>query len=547
MFLHPQSREAFTQWRRKALFLGLLGAWAGCSDLPPGPRPSSPDLTASHAEGQPSVLLVTPSGDPAVDAASIQAAIDGASPGDIVRLAAGVFYLGSNSTSDFAVTTATGSFQYVSQHQAWWLTGWPVPPHQSINIHKPVTVTGTTDANGERLTRIEYPNFQFLGPPYGWAGSTASFVINAPHVTIENLVISGLDEPVKAFHPGFDIRNNVFTNVAFGDYLLPDVNLTYPDWPQTNRAIVSRYRNNHLIFVAQPPHVVGSEIIVSGNRIEYIPATQLRRGRTGINVLPWSFGNERGAGFGNGVPFNHQINWDFVLNITIERNDIDCNGASPGISVANPPWGTKGVVSNIRVVANTVRDCFRGMFISDGQSTPGDDVVGIFVYDNTFRDGLGSTINSWSYVDPTGVRELKVGRNLFVEVGGAGSAPVVWIERGVDGADVTDNDYSASGCPPWGEGAGHAFWPLPAGCIFLDIGSSGNRVAEKDFPQRTRHCDQVLDLGDNTIFPPAECPRKSSVAMHRREETADIPAGGHEGWGVRGGLPSLERPKKQMP
>lgn len=438
------------------------------------------------------------------DGDNIQYAIDIAAPGSTIRISAGRYILSkiADAGDDFDVTTAKGSFRYISQHKVWWYAGLPDVIRQSINIHKPgLTITGVAAQAGENpRASIEYPDFH-VGGVFGWSGSTASFVINAPRITLQQLRFSGFEQPVNAFHPGFDIRDNLVTNAAIGDFLTPDVELTYPAWPSTERAIVSRYRNNRLLFVANPPHVVGSEIVVSNNHIEYFPCSELPCYRSGLIVIAWSWGNEIGGGPESftPVPFNHHINWDHVLNVRIEDNYVNCNGAAPGIFVWNPSWGHTGIVKNVLITGNVVENCLAAMFVGDDQSTPGDDIIHLQVLGNTFRNIQQSAVDAWSIGNPDGVRDLVVSGNRFENVGSHGGFPPggLWVETGVHNGRFENNDYTKSGCPPWGATA--------VGCILLDAGSSGNFVRETRFPTGTTACDQVLDLGVNNTVDRRRC------------------------------------------
>jgi hypothetical protein len=72
-----------------ALLSTLL--WLGCADPP---SVIAPDLLSAVAAGSNVVLVAPPAGNPAVDRASIQAALDAAGPGGTIQFAAGTYEIG---------------------------------------------------------------------------------------------------------------------------------------------------------------------------------------------------------------------------------------------------------------------------------------------------------------------------------------------------------------------------------------------------------------------------------------------------------------------
>jgi len=61
---------------------------------------------------------------------------------------------------------------------------------------------------------------------------------------------------------------------------------------------------------------------------------------------------------------------------------------------------------------------------------------------------------------------------------------------------ILANDYTRSGSPGFESGAG---------CVLLDVGTSGNLVGETKFPPGTTVCGQVLDLGSNSVIGADSC------------------------------------------
>lgn len=278
---------------------------------PPTRKPSPPrprrrvimtatfSLAAALSLGAPpataDVLTVHPTGDCLLDAVLIQDAIDVAHPGDTVELAAGTFCLGGTTTRDVFVQTASGGFHLTQDLRAdpTWNAGlWErgleydasgdlIAWDPSIDIWKPLTLRGA----GELQTILSVPD----GLEWRWTdapgdstvfGFTGSVIVNAPDVTIENLVFDSLLEPLWAFSPGFNIQNNLFQNTGYGLFLAPDGDLTYPNYPSLDEAVASSFRDNTCQDCYFGPGIVGSAIVIADNALEVT-------GTSGIALRTW--------------------------------------------------------------------------------------------------------------------------------------------------------------------------------------------------------------------------------------------------------------------
>jgi hypothetical protein len=424
-----------------------------------------------------------------VDADRLQTAINSAAEGETVVVMAGTWVFDSPHESDFDIHTATESFKHYGDFllPLWdWVFATPVH-HQDINIETVgVTITGETAMGpyGERilLTTITTSLNIDDNDVDWWSGYNGSFLINAPYVTLENLRVEKFVQPVWAYSPGFDIKQNEFINCGMGHYLAPNVELTYPNWPDTSVAIRSLYRRNTLINNAQPPHIVGSEVTVRDNYFNY-------RGY-GLAIFPWGDLND---------PYNfyreepYPINWDYGWNNVVRDNTFDCGGGRFGVVVEN-------IMSDLRdnrIVGNDFENCEVGVYIADFESSPEWNNSGTTVRSNTFRDIPRFAINPFSYVDPDGVANCDISGNIFDHVGydfGGMQGVAIWAETGVASCQLKNNDYVNSGLSldilfdGWFENG-------------VYYGPSGNLVNERNFADGTTLCNQFYDSSMNEENP----------------------------------------------
>ena len=436
-----------------------------------------------------------------VDADNIQLAIDLAMPGDTLILKAGTFVFARESVPDFDIQTASGSFRFYED----WLDPWSAgllasPIHQSININKEgLTLTGETGADGEPLTFITSPLDLYEADLDYWAGYNGVFVINANHVSLANLQIEQFVMPVMAFGAGFDIHNNRFIDCGFPIILNPDNWLTYPNWPNTNGAIKSYFRNNRLINNAQAPFVTGSEIVVEDNYMEFY--------LLGLLVSGW------------GEPFPN--NRGLAQNNIIQGNELVCTPHYWAIlRVGVAIWNYANNLVNTQVIDNTIQNCGWGINSTDQMPSEDWNNIGTVISGNRLINIRRNAINLYSYFDPDGVTGSIVTNNYLENVGWSGTVPGgVWIEVGVKQSKISGNDYTQSPMVGWG---------LGAGLVWLDPGTQSNHVKEYLFPPETTLCDQILDLGSNSVVGYGVCLHNPAQAVHLQ----DIFAKSKEGNGL---------------
>lgn len=298
-----------------------------------------------------------------------------------------------------------------------------------------------------------------------WDGYNGSFLINAPYVTIQNLQFEKFVQPIWAYSPGFDIRNSRFVDCGPGHNLVPNIELTYPNWPDTDVAISSYYSDNVLVNNAQPPHVVGSEVVVSGNDFDFY--------NYGMVIFPWGDYNDPDNFL---RPEPYPINWDLGKNNKVTGNYFNCNGSRPGIAV----WNVASDLVTNRITDNTFEDCQVGAWIADFESSPKWNNTATTVSRNVFRDIAGFAINTFSYDDPLGVSECMIKGNVFENVGYEGWAPgaAIWAETGTTNCHFLNNDYTDSGLPGFVDGQGAVLFEgwFDDGTYY---GPTGNTVNER--------------------------------------------------------------------
>jgi hypothetical protein len=421
-----------------------------------------------------------------VDADRLQAAIDLASEGDTIVVTAGTWVFAKLAAVDFDINTAQETFKH---YEDWLLPTWDFAfatpdHHQDINIDKSgLTITGetTTGPAGERVptaiitTPLEIDDH---GIDF-WDGYNGSFLINAPHVTLKNLRIEKFVHPIWAYSPGFDIKHNHFVDCGFGHYLNPNVELTYPNWPDTSVAVRSYFRHNVLLNNGQPPHVVGSEVVVADNHFDYR--------NYGMFIFPWGDYNDPDNW---NRPEPYPINWDLGQNNLVKDNYFNCNGSYPGIGI----WNVMSDLRNNQVIGNTFEDCGVGVWIADYESSAAWSNTATKVLNNTFRNIAWFAVNPFSFDDPTGVKDCSVSGNVFENVGYEGWAigAGIWAETGVVNCQFKNNDFTLSGIPGIDGGQLAVFFD---GWVYDGVyyGPKGNLVNEKYFPEGTNLCDQFFD------------------------------------------------------
>jgi hypothetical protein len=448
---------------------------------------------------------VYPTGEAALDAAVLQAAIDGADPGDILILKstneAGEptpWILGRTTSEDFQIQTAQGTFWYFEDlrtgaHQ--WFSN-PLPPgvwYQEINVHKPLTIRGET-VGGSPSTVITVPEeLQWVLNGTTFTGVPGAFVINAMGVTIENISFEYLVEPLWAFSPGFDIKNNRFFRTAF-QWLSPDVGLTYPHYPSYDAPVISYYRNNEIVESLQGPHVDGSETEVTDNVLDLISASW----GDWVGIPVWGWAN---------IPRNLSlpINWDLVQKNLIARNTINMhNRGSGGVWVGNPGGGA---FRNNTVRDNVIRNCGRGTGVRIRAESPHRNPSGIHgtvVSGNTIENCTRPLV---IIADGDAATENRIEGNSVVNNTEPSEAGV-YLSGEVSGNAVLDNDFIEGGYPGWEAGVG---------AVYLGPETNGNYVGNQKFPIGTTVCDQVLDDGSNAISGGGVCNHNPDLAQHVEE------------------------------
>jgi len=515
---HPPPVPASFGAVRRAAALSLLAFAAVCSDtgtepiaaalLAPGDSDVGPLLAATAAA---TTHTVYPTGEAAFDAAILQAAIDDADQGDILILkstnTAGEptpWILGRTTSEDFQVHTAQGSFWYFEDLRIpanEWFSN-PLPPgvwYQEINVHKPLVIRGET-FGGSPSTVVTVPEeLQWVLHERTFTGVPGTFVINAMGVTIENISFEYLVEPLWAFSPGFDIKNNRFFRTAF-QWLSPDVGLTYPQYPSYDAPVISYYRNNEILESLQGPHVDGSETEVTDNVLDLIRASYYDW--VGIPVWGWA---------SRPRDLSLPINWDLVQNNLIVHNTINLNHrGSGGVTVGN---GAGGAVRNNTVRDNVIRDCGDGVGVRVVAASPYEEANGnhgTVVSGNTIEnctsplvllaDGdtaMENRLTGNSVVHVTEPSHPSAG--VYVSAVGGGA---------VNGNHIADNDFTGSRYPGWGE---------DAGAVFLTSGTNGNYVGNQKFPSGTTFCDQILDNGSNAVSGGGVCSHDPDHAQHVEE------------------------------
>ena len=443
-----------------------------------------------------------------VDADNIQKAIDLALPGDTIVLKAGTFVFAKENIVDIGIATASGSFMlYEDFHTGpGWDSFYATPIHyQSINLNKEgLTLMGEVDSSGQLLTKITTPlNIDDHGEDF-WDGYNGSFIINARYVKISNLEVEKFTDPIFAFSPGFDISGNRFVNCGAGFFLIPDNELTYPNWPKTNSAIQSYFRNNKIFNTAQAPHMVGSEIVVQNNYFEYY--------NFGLVIFPWGNYNDADNVIRH-EPF--PINWDLGKNNLVEGNFFKCvpnihNSPLFGVGIWN--W-TSDLIDN-KVINNVFRDCASGVYVADFEPADKFDNSGSKVTGNTFIDVQDVAVDLWSYVDSDGVRDAIVSENKFQNVGFSGYYPGgIWVEEGVKHSSIFGNDYTDSG---------RLGWAVDSGLIYLAPMTKGNQIAEFLFPVGLSMCDQIIDDGSNSVVGYGVCKNNPEQALHFQEKFTEL-------------------------
>lgn len=455
----------------------------GCTDL-------KPYLSFCPSEGK---WLVRPSNlgpaDPdygKVDADRLQEAIDLASAGQTIVVGAGTWVFNNLAVVDYDINTARESFKHYSEWLSpFWEAAFATPDHhQDINIDKPgLRITGetTTGPAGERVpaTIITTPLEIDDHGEDRWDGYNGSFLVNAPYVTFENLRIEKFVHPIWAFSPGFDIKHNWFVDCGFGHYLTPNVELTYPNWPDTSVAIRSYYRYNTLLGNGQAPHLVGSEVVVSHNYFHYT--------NFGMVIFPWGDYNDPDN---IARPEPYPVNWDLGQNNLVQDNTFNCNGSTMGLGI----WNVMSDLRNNKVLGNTFEDCTVGVWIADSEPNPEWSNSGAMVVGNTFRNIAWFAVNPFSYADTAGVKDCTVSGNVFENVGYEGWAvgAGIWAETGVVGCQFKDNDYTRSGIPGLAGGQVAVFFD---GFWYEDdyYGPHQSLVNERYFPEGATLCDMFFD------------------------------------------------------
>jgi len=443
--------------------------------------------------------IAYPTGEPAFDAAILQATIDGAGPGDTLILKstneAGEptpWVLGRTTSEDFQVQTAEGPFWYYEDLRIPDNPPYsnPLPPgvrYQDINVHKPLTIRGETIGGSPSTVITVPPELRWSGVPGGrwgriFTGVPGTFVINAMGVTIENLSFEYLVEPLWAFSPGFDINNNRFFRTAF-HWLSPDVSLTYPHYPSYDAPVISYYRNNEIVESLQGPHVVGSETEVTDNVFDLLPEAGSHVGIPVIGWVAWA-----------GSRLELPINLDVVQNNLIARNTIDKNHHGGGVWVTD---GAGGTLRNNTVRDNVIRNCGengRGVWLWARSPNQDHGIRGTVVSGNTIESCR------WPLRIDAGrdaaAEENRITGNSVVNVVGPdfpGAGVAVDASGGkAEGNFVLDNDFTESGYPGWA---------ADIGAVYLGSETKGNCVGNQKFPIGTTFCDQVRDDGRNAILP----------------------------------------------
>lgn len=291
---------------------------------------------------------VYPTGDLNLDGDRIQAAIDAAAPGDTIvlksRNASGVptAFVLQDETDDLAadvtIHSSQGDYLFVGD---FWQGDDPIPglKYQLIDINKPLTLSGELGPDGSLETRI-------VGHAFGNDDSYlwGTLIINAQGVTVQYLRMENLGHSIWALHPGFAIEGCEFFQCTWCGYLVPDTGYVYVD---PSNPVRSYYRGNILDDCVAGPHLVGSEIELSGNSFN------LSGGGNGIAIVSW--------GKVTTVP----VDFTLVQNNLLENNEINIpNGRNAIAMHNNVAWDNDrgGSIRDNIIRDNTISGATRGLF-----------------------------------------------------------------------------------------------------------------------------------------------------------------------------------------
>ena len=429
---------------------------------------------------------VIPTGDVTRDGRNIQAAIDAASPGDTILLGSGKFVLGEYLAEDTAwVSTSRGSFRWFADFARrdvrspainplyWSQGGGPatLPFPRAIVVDKPLTLEGEDPPGSTTITTVNnWSDYPFVDTLYSDANF---FLVASSGVTIRNLKFYNMQFGMTVISAGTIIEDIVFDTP--GHYSLRyflDEYAAYPNLPSRMNPVKSYVRRNKWLNAIQAIHMYGSEIEVTDNVFEIRNSDSTQ--------IPYSLWAIIFGGLPDFVQIPGVFTWSECRNNIVQNNIVEGDENSRYGAFYFAGYGV--AITKNTIINNTIKNMWALVESHGRVPVERNNFVGNEVTGGSLRDGVSFGVHLKA--DKVAPRDNLFSDNKFVDV----SFPVAIF--GGQSNLLIGNDYASAAVPGWANGGGS---------IFLAPGTEGNFIREQNFPKDTAMCDQILDLGSNTI------------------------------------------------